>query len=71
VSADEILSEIVSVGVEVARIEAEQHLIRHRIAQVELGRPDRVTLRAQAEEFALDRVQIEAGIELLGQDRVE
>ena len=44
--------------VEVAGVEAEQLLARDGVAEVELVRADDVALRAEAEQLALDRVEV-------------
>ncbi len=59
-------------GVEVACVEAEQHVApAGRVAQVELVRADHVALGAEAKEFGLDRVVAEPAVNLGGHDRVE
>ena len=54
-----------------AGVEAEQLLVADRVAEVKLVRADDVALRADAEELALDRVEVVLRIELLGEDLVE
>ena len=56
---------------EVARVQAEQLLPRDGVAQVILVRADDVALRADAEELALDRVQVVGPIDRDGEDLVE
>ena len=58
-------------GMEMARIEAEQHLARDGVAQVELVRADGVALRANAEQLAFDGVEVVARVELFGQNLIQ
>ena len=49
-----------------AGVEADELLVLHRVAQIELVHADGVAFRADAEELALDGVEIVLRIELLG-----
>ena len=57
--------------VEVAGIEARELLVFDGVAEVEFVGADDVAFGADAEEFAFDGVEREAGGEFLGEDRVE
>ena len=57
--------------VEMPGVETEQHLIFDRVAHVELVRTDHVALAADAEEFALDRIQVVLRIELFRENSVQ
>ena len=46
-------------------------LFRIGIAEIELVRTDDVALRADAEQLALDRIEVVLRVELLGEDGVE
>ena len=56
---------------EVTCVEAEQLLSRHRISHVELVRPDRVGLGADAEEFGLDGVEVVRVEAFVGENPVQ
>ena len=58
-------------GMIVARVEAKQLLPRDGVTVIELVRADDVALGAEAEELALDGVEVELGVDRLGEDRVE
>ena len=58
-------------GVEVPGVEGPEYPARNRVAQIELVRANGVALDAQAEQLSFDRIQVEARIDLLGQDPVE
>jgi hypothetical protein len=55
----------------VARVEREEDLPRERVRQVELVRADRVTLHADPEQLALDRVAVAGRVDRHGEDLVE
>ena len=54
-----------------AAVQAEPDAFRDGVAQIELVRADYVALRAQAEQFAFERVEIVAAIDGHGKDLVE
>ena len=54
-----------------AGVQAQQLAARDGIAEIELVRADDVALRADAEQLALDGVEVVARVERLGEDRVE
>ena len=57
--------------VKMAAVQAEPDAFRNGVAQIELVRADYVALRAQAEQFAFERVEIVAAIDGHGKDLVE
>ena len=62
---------MLSVGMEMAGVEAEQLRRVMRVAEIELVRADGVALAADAEELALDGVEVVCRAERLLEDRVE
>ncbi len=58
-------------GMEVPAIQAQEDIIGNGITQVELVRANDVAFRAEAEEFALDSIQVVARVNLLSKDRIQ
>src|SRR6187551_1772427 len=52
-------------------VEAEELFVADRVAQVKLVRADNVALRADAEEFAFDRIEVEFRIDPLAEDFIQ
>src|ERR1700722_19095772 len=58
-------------GMEMARVEREDFLVRNGIAQVKLERADNVAFRADAKKLALDRIEVVRRIDGLGEQGIE
>ncbi len=58
-------------GVIMAGVEADELLVFHGVAEVELVHADRVAFGTDAEEFAFDGIEVVFGVELPGEDIVE
>ena len=58
-------------GVEMARVEAQQLPLGHRVAQIELVRADHVALRADPEQLALDGVAVVGRVDRRGEQFVQ
>ena len=54
-----------------SRIEADHFLLGHRVAKVKLMRPDDIAFRTDAKELALNRIEIETGIDRFRKNLIE